>query len=321
MSRRKRKNRKKRNRAAENRSRNRRTNTAASMRTDSKVNPQTVQPSKDKANSIADDQHESMVSLNDDNNSEQALIEEAESIIHKAVNDETSEGSDDGTSEQDPDSSQSSEDRPVPAKSEEEAPESDDSIPGFDVNDLDDGEFVDDEDDHQSEEDDVDEPQEDDEDIDEPDTATFADIEDEVLSSDDGSGVVRSVTNLKDSLITYETEGFINPDTGKPYNRFHLMSHPVKLVFKQHVQGDDPDEYESVGFVVNRSLAYELSVLFENIRRSYDGQPLDRKDRVKEKLSWSSVKRKTVRMVRDHPVQVGITAILIVAIIVILFIL
>lgn len=315
MSRRKRKNRKKRNRAAENRARNRRTNTAANMGTDSKVNSQTT--TEDKNTDIATPKTEP-ISSDDGKNQEQALIEEAESIIHKAVNDETSEDLDNGSSEQDPDSSQSSEDRPIPAESEEEIPESDDSMSVLDVDDLDDDEFVDDENDYQSEKD---EPKEDDEDIDEPDTATFADIEDEVLSSDDGSGVVRSVTNLKDSLITYETEGFINPDTGKPYNRFHLMSHPVKLVFKQHVQGDDPDEYESVGFVVNRSLAYELSVLFENIRRSYDGQPLDRKDRVKEKLSWNSVKRKTVRMVRDHPVQVGITAILILAIIVILFVL
>lgn len=315
MSRRKRKNRKKRNRAAENRARNRRTNTAANMVTDSKVNSQTT--TEDKNTDTATPKTESIPS-DDGKNQEQALIEEAESIIHKAVNDETSEDLDNGSSEQDPDSSQSSEDRPDSAESEEEIPESDDSMSVFDVDDLDDGEFVDDENDYQSEKD---EPKEDDENIDEPDTATFADIEDEVLSSDDGSGVVRSVTNLKDSLITYETEGFINPDTGKPYNRFHLMSHPVKLVFKQHVQGDDPDEYESVGFVVNRSLAYELSVLFENIRRSYDGQPLDRKDRVKEKLSWNSVKRKTVRMVRDHPVQVGITAILILVIIVILFVL
>ena len=315
MSRRKRKNRKKRNRAAENRARNRRTNTAANMGTDSKVSPHTT--TEDKNTNTATPKTEP-ISSDDGKNQEQALIEEAESIIHKAANDETSENLDNGGSEQNPGSSQSSEDSPVSVESEEEVPESDDSMSVLDVNDLDDGEFVDDEEDYQSEED---EPQEDDEDIDEPDTATFADIEDEVLSSDDGSGVVRSVTNLKDSLITYETEGFINPDTGKPYNRFHLMSHPVKLVFKQHVQGDDPDEYESVGFVVNRSLAYELSVLFENIRRSYDGQPLDRKDRVKEKLSWNSVKRKTVRMVRDHPVQVGITAFLIAAIIVILFIL
>ena len=316
MSRRKRKNRKKRNRAAENRARNRRTNTVG---TDSQVNPQTVQPSEDKADSIADDQHESIPSLNSDNISEQALIEEAESIIHKAANDEPAKDSDDGTPEQDPedpDNRQSSEDRPVPEESEDEVPESESPVPGFDVDDLDDGEFVDDEDDHQSEED---EPQEDDEDIDEPDTSTFADIEDEVLASDDGSGVVRSVTNLKDSLITYETEGFINPDTGKPYNRFHLMSHPVKLVFKQHVQGDDPDEYESVRFVVNRSLAYELSVLFENIRRSYDGQPLDRKDRVKEKLSWSSVRKSAVRMVRDHLGRVIMTAVLIATVIIILF--
>lgn len=318
MSRRKRKNRKKRNRAAEARTRNRRTNTAG---TDSQINPQAVQSSENKANSIADDQHDPMVSLNDDNNSEKALIEEAESILHTAAN---SEGSDDRASEQDPDSSQSSEDRPTPVKSEEEVPESDGSVSVLDVDDLDDDEFVDEED-YQSEEDETDEDVTDEsdeveDDIDEPDTATFADIEDEVLSSDDGSGVVRSVTNLKDSLITYETEGFINPDTGKPYNRLHLMNHPVKLVFKQHVQGDDPDEYESVGFVVNRSLAYELSVLFENIRRSYDGQPLDRKDRVKENLSWNSVKKKAVRMVRDHPVQAGITAILILAIIAILFV-
>lgn len=317
MSRRKRKNRKKRNRAAENRARNRRTTATAKMKAGNQVDPQTVQSSEDKTGSIAEPQQDSTPSLDDDRNSEQALIEEAESIIHKAANDEPTGGSDDGATEQ---NSQSSEDRTVPEASEE-APEDEDPVPGFDVNDLDDGELVDDEDDYHSDEDEnaIDEPQEDDEDIGEPDTATFADIEDEVLASDDGSGVVRSVTNLKDSLITYETEGFINPDTGKPYNRFHLMSHPVKLVFKQHVQGDDPDEYESVRFVVNRSLAYELSVLFENIRRSYDGQPLDRKDRVKEKLSWSSVRKSAVRMVRDHLGRVIMTAVLIAAVIIILF--
>lgn len=315
MSRRKRKNRKKRNRAAENRARNRAT---AKMKADTQVDPQ-VQSSEDNTGSIAEPQQDSTPSLDDDRNSEQALIEEAESIIHKAANDEPTGGSDDGAPEQVHDKIQPSEDRPVPEASEEEAPEDEDPVPGFDVNDLDDGELVDDEDDYHSDEDenDIDESEEDD--IGEPDTATFADIEDEVLASDDGSGVVRSVTNLKDSLITYETEGFINPDTGKPYNRFHLMSHPVKLVFKQHVQGDDPDEYESVRFVVNRSLAYELAVLFENIRRSYDGQPLDRKDRVKEKLSWSSVRKSAVRMVRDHLGRVIMTAVLIAAVIIILF--
>lgn len=316
MSRRKRKNRKKRNRAAENRVRNRRANTAANMGTDSKVNSQTT--TEDKNTDTATPKTEP-ISSDDGKNQEQALIEEAESIIHKAVNDETSEDLDNGSSEQDPDSSQSSEDRPIPAESEEEIPESDDSMSVLDVDDLDDGEFVDDEDDYHSDENENDIDESEEEDTDEPDTATFADIEDEVLSSDDGSGVVRSVTNLKDSLITYETEGFINPDTGKPYNRFHLMSHPVKLVFKQHVQGDDPDEYESVRFVVNRSLAYELSVLFENIRRSYDGQPLDRKDRVKEKLSWSSVRKSAVRMVRDHLGRVIMTAVLIATVIIILF--
>ena len=315
MSRRKRKSRKKRNRAAENRARNRRTTATAKMKAGNQVDPQTIQSSENKTGSIAEPQHDSTPSLDDDNNSEQELIEEAESIIHKAANDEPAEDSDDG----DPDSSQSSEDSPIPAESEDEVPETDDSIPGFDVNDLDDGEFVDDEDDYHSDENENDIDESEEEDTDEPDTATFADIEDEVLSSDDGSGVVRSVTNLKDSLITYETEGFINPDTGKPYNRFHLMSHPVKLVFKQHVQGDDPDEYESVRFVVNRSLAYELSVLFENIRRSYDGQPLDRKDRVKEKLSWSSVRKSAVRMVRDHLGRVIMTAVLIATVIIILF--
>ena len=319
MSRRKRKNRKKRNRAAENRARNRRTTATAKMKAGSQVDPQTVQSSEDKNGSIAEPQHDSTPSLDDDRNSDQALIEEAESIIHKAANDESTGDSDDGAPEQVHDNGQPSEDRPVPEAIEEEVPETDDPIPGFDVNDLDDGELVDDEDDYHSDEDenDIDESEEDD--IGEPDTATFADIEDEVLASDDGSGVVRSVTNLKDSLITYETEGFINPDTGKPYNRFHLMSHPVKLVFKQHVQGDDPDEYESVRFVVNRSLAYELSVLFENIRRSYDGQPLDRKDRVKEKLSWSSVRKSAVRMVRDHLGRVIMTAVLIATVIIILF--
>ena len=314
MSRRKRKNRKKRNRAAENKAKNRRTTATAKMKAGSQVDPQTVQSSEDKTGSIAEPQQDSTPSLDDDRNSEQALIEEAESIIHKAANDEPTGGSDDGATEQ---NSQPSEDRTVPEASEDEVPETDDPIPGFDVNDLDDGELVDDEDDYHSDENDIDESDEDG--IGEPDTATFADIEDEVLASDDGSGVVRSVTNLKDSLITYETEGFINPDTGKPYNRFHLMSHPVKLVFKQHVQGDDPDEYESVRFVVNRSLAYELSVLFENIRRSYDGQPLDRKDRVKEKLSWSSVRKSAVRMVRDHLGRVIMTAVLIAAVIIILF--
>ena len=316
MSRRKRKNRKKRNRAAENRVRNRRANTAANMGTDSKVNSQTT--TEDKNTDTATPKTEP-ISSDDGKNQEQELIEEAESIIHKAVNDETSEDLDNGSSEQDPDSSQSSEDRPIPAESEEEIPESDDSMSVLDVDDLDDGEFVDDEDDYHSDENENDIDESEEEDTDEPDTATFADIEDEVLSSDDGSGVVRSVTNLKDSLITYETEGFINPDTGKPYNRFHLMSHPVKLVFKQHVQGDDPDEYESVRFVVNRSLAYELSVLFENIRRSYDGQQLDRKDRVKEKLSWSSVRKSAVRMVRDHLGRVIMTAVLIATVIIILF--
>lgn len=315
MSRRKRKNRKKRNRAAENRARNRAT---AKMKAGPQVDPQ-VQSSEDNAGSIAEPQHDSTPLLDDDRNSEQALIEEAESIIHKAANDEPTGDSDDGAIEQVHNKIQPSEDRPVPEASEEEAPEDEDPVPGFDVNDLDDGELVDDEDDYHSDEDEngIDESEEDG--IGEPDTATFADIEDEVLASDDGSGVVRSVTNLKDSLITYETEGFINPDTGKPYNRFHLMSHPVKLVFKQHVQGDDPDEYESVRFVVNRSLAYELSALFENIRRSYDGQPLDRKDRVKEKLSWSSVRKSAVRMVRDHLGRVIMTAVLIAAVIIILF--
>lgn len=151
------------------------------------------------------------------------------------------------------------------------------------------------------------------------DDETYDDIQEDVLVSNDGNGVIRSSNDLTDSLITYETDGFIDPSTGKPYSRFHLMAHPVKFVFKQHNQGDDPDDYETVGFVVNRSFAYEMSSLFENIRRAYDGQPIDRKNKVKENLTPDGIKRKSIRLIRDHPIQVGMTALVIIAIVVILF--
>lgn len=191
--------------------------------------------------------------------------------------------------------------------------------PLLDVDDLTDDSIVNDDLNDEEDQDIDDDLDDEDEVYDDLGDETYDDIQKDIIISNDGDGVIRSSNDLTDSLITYETEGFIDPSTNKPYSRFHLMAHPVKLVFKQHTQGDDPDDYETVGFVVNRAFAYEMSNLFDNIRRAYDGQPLDRKDRVKENLTPDNIRRKVMRLIRDHPIQFGMTALVIVAIIAILF--
>lgn len=100
--------------------------------------------------------------------------------------------------------------------------------------------------------------------------------EDDVLADSSESGAVR----VLDSIVVYETENWMNEQTGKPYNRVRLRQQPPTIRFKQHVSGDETGEYDSeVKLVVTRKLAMQLGSLFDSIVASYDGRPIEDKDK------------------------------------------
>lgn len=136
-----------------------------------------------------------------------------------------------------------------------------------------------------------DEPeQEDDDDEDKwtsEDLKTFDQLEeDDVLADSSESGAVR----VLDSIVVYETENWMNEQTGKPYNRVRLRQQPPTIKFKQHLSGDETGEYDSeVKLVVPRKLAMQLGSLFDAIVASYDGRPIEDKD--KKPVTLESAKR------------------------------
>lgn len=116
---------------------------------------------------------------------------------------------------------------------------------------------------------------------------TFDQLEEEdVLADSDSAGAVR----VLDNIVVYETENWMNEQTGKPYNRIRLRQQPPTIKFKQHVSGDETGEYDSeVTLVVTRKLAMQLGTLFDAIVASYDGRPIEDKD--KQPVTLESAKK------------------------------
>lgn len=116
---------------------------------------------------------------------------------------------------------------------------------------------------------------------------TFDQLEEEdVLADSDSAGAVR----VLDNIVVYETENWMNEQTGKPYNRIRLRQQPPTIKFKQHVSGDETGEYDSeVTLVVTRKLAMQLGTLFDAIVASYDGRPIE--DKNKQPVTIESAKK------------------------------
>jgi hypothetical protein len=150
------------------------------------------------------------------------------------------------------------------------------------------------------------EAHDDDDDLDELDDSTYEDLVGEdgsVLVDTEDSGAVR----VLDSLVYYEIDGWINEKTGKPFNRMKLLQSPPRLVLRQHISGDDdPDNDAMVTMVVNRQLAAHLASTFESIRKTYDGEPLDKK---KEPFSWKRVRDNFAKTWKYEPVKIVIGAV------------
>lgn len=135
---------------------------------------------------------------------------------------------------------------------------------------------------------------------------TFDEMEEEdVLSDSDDSGAVR----VLDSIVVYETENWLNEQTGKPYNRVRLRQQPPTINFKQHVTGDETGEYDSeVKLVVTRKLAMQLGSLFNAIAASYDGRPIE--DKNKQPVTVESAKKWMSDQWKYEPGKVIIVAVL-----------
>lgn len=151
--------------------------------------------------------------------------------------------------------------------------------------------------------------QEDDDDEDKwtsEDLKTFDQLEeDDVLADSSESGAVR----VLDSIVVYETENWMNEQTGKPYNRVRLRQQPPTIKFKQHVSGDETGEYDSeVKLVVTRKLAMQLGSLFDAIVASYDGRPIEDKD--KKPVTLESAKQWLSDQWKYEPGKVIVVAVL-----------
>jgi hypothetical protein len=155
---------------------------------------------------------------------------------------------------------------------------------------------------------------EDDQDEDELDDSTYEDLisNSQSTSSDDAIILQREdsgAMKILDSLVYYEVKDWVNEKTGKPYNRAHLSQNPPKLVVRQHVSGDeDSDEDSMVTIVINRSLASTLADTFTNIRKTFDGEPLEKK---KEPFSWSRVKKYFSDLWRYEPIKIVLAGLVI----------
>ena len=138
------------------------------------------------------------------------------------------------------------------------------------------------------------------------DLKTFDQLEeDDVLADSNESGAVR----VLDSIVVYETENWMNEQTGKPYNRVRLRQQPPTIKFKQHVSGDETGEYDSeVKLVVTRKLAMQLGFLFDAIVASYDGRPIEDKD--KKPVTLESAKQWLSDQWKYEPGKVIVVAVL-----------
>lgn len=131
------------------------------------------------------------------------------------------------------------------------------------------------------------------------------DLNGETLLSNDDSGAVR----VLDSLIYYEVQDWFNEKTGKPYNRIRLLQEPPRFIIRQHMTGDEIGEDDSmVTIVVNRELAAALSETFTDIRKSFDGEPLDKK---REPFSWTRVQKSISDMWKYEPIKVVLAIIIV----------
>lgn len=141
---------------------------------------------------------------------------------------------------------------------------------------------------------------------------TFDQLEEEdVLADSDSAGAVR----VLDNIVVYETENWMNEQTGKPYNRIRLRQQPPTIRFKQHVTGDETGEYDSeVTLVVTRKLAMQLGSLFDAIVASYDGRPIEDKD--KQPVTLESVKKWLSDQWKYEPGKVIIVCVLAVLVVI-----
>ena len=131
------------------------------------------------------------------------------------------------------------------------------------------------------------------------------DLNGETLLSNDDSGAVR----VLDSLIYYEVQDWFNEKTGKPYNRIRLLQEPPRFIIRQHMTGDEIGEDDSmVTIVVNRELAAALSETFTGIRKSFDGEPLDKK---REPFSWTRVQKSISDTWKYEPIKVVLAIIIV----------
>ena len=122
--------------------------------------------------------------------------------------------------------------------------------------------------------------------------------DDSVILQREDSGAMK----ILDSLVYYEVKDWLNEKTGKPYNRTHLVQSPPKFVVRQHVSGDEDSEEDSiVTIVINRSLASTLADVFTNIRKTFDGEPLEKK---KEPFSWKRVKKYLSDLWKYEPIKI-----------------
>ena len=135
--------------------------------------------------------------------------------------------------------------------------------------------------------------------------STFDEMDDDAVLADNGdSGAVR----LTDSIITYETDRYINPKTDRPYSRMRLRSQPPVLKFRQHKAGTSEDEDESVDIIVTRPLAMQLSNLMGDIVKAYDGVPVE--DKKREPFSFKHLRKSIADTWRYEPAKVIIVVLI-----------
>lgn len=133
--------------------------------------------------------------------------------------------------------------------------------------------------------------------------STFDEMDDDAVLADNGdSGAVR----LTDSIITYETDRYINPKTDKPYSRMRLRSQPPVLKFRQHKAGASEDE--SVDIIITRPLAMQLSNLMGDIVKAYDGVPVE--DKKREPFSFKHLRKSIADTWRYEPAKVIIVVLI-----------
>lgn len=144
------------------------------------------------------------------------------------------------------------------------------------------------------------------------DDSTYEDLINDTDPKDDHDEMIlESVDNaafrILGSMVYYDTKNWINPATGKPYNRLHLNKDLPKFTIRQHQDDDIMAE-----FVINRQLADHLATLFSNIRKSFDGEPLDRK---RQPFSIDRIKKSFADTWKYEPLKIVLTTLLVVIVI------